>query len=137
MFPVVSQSEEARKLIEESALQQIVLPIDGSRTLRSLAISNRQSILNFTVVLLPLFRAGFITLAQQAKVKVSREIEPEVAVTGQLNDGNTFRSGSIGTSNNETPLVACIDDSILIFQSLEKILIDNNYRCYEIGRAHV
>ena len=131
LFPVVSQSEQAKKFIDESGLQQVLLPVDGTRTLRSLAISNRESILNFTIGLLPLLRAGFITLSQQAKVKINREVELEVDKNGQSSDSIALRSGSI-THHNETPLVACIDDSILIFQSLEKILVDNNYRCYGV-----
>jgi two-component system, chemotaxis family, response regulator PixG len=37
-----------------------------------------------------------------------------------------------GASESRNALIACIDDSILIYQSLEKILTDNNYRCYGV-----
>ncbi len=130
LFPIVSHSEEAKRLINDSNLQQVVLPIDGSRTLRSLAISNRQSILNFALTLLPLLRAGFIILSQQAKVRANPEEEQEIAA--QLSGSISVTLGFTSAHREDTPLVACIDDSILIFQSLEKILLDHNYRCYGV-----
>ncbi len=36
------------------------------------------------------------------------------------------------TPEKPTTLIACIDDSILIYQSLEKILTDTGYRCYGV-----
>jgi chemotaxis family two-component system response regulator PixG len=38
---------------------------------------------------------------------------------------------STGTSG-QVPLIACIDDSILIYQSLERILNERGYRCFGI-----
>ncbi|WP_309745264.1 MULTISPECIES: response regulator [unclassified Chamaesiphon] len=38
----------------------------------------------------------------------------------------------VRTSETQNPLIACIDDSILIYQSLEKILTENDYRCYGV-----
>ncbi|WP_295618813.1 response regulator [Chamaesiphon sp. GL140_3_metabinner_50] len=41
--------------------------------------------------------------------------------------GATPKSG-----NRQDSLIACIDDSILIYQSLERILTDSGYRCYGV-----
>lgn len=129
LFPIVSQSEQAAQLVADPNLRQIISSIDGNRTLRSLATNHRQSVLNFTSGLLPLLRAGYITLSQQPKTRPNRGVNPEI--TGQIsNVSSSFKTGNI--SSNKQPLVACIDDSILIFQSLEKILLDNNYRCYGV-----
>jgi|GEM_PF-1293350 len=70
--------------------------------------------------------------------------------SNQLSTGNSSQL-STGTSNQlstgigrlpheptatapekQTTLIACIDDSILIYQSLEKILTNNKYRCYGV-----
>jgi two-component system, chemotaxis family, response regulator PixG len=125
LFPIVSRAEEAVKLLPDNGLRQVISAIDGSRTLRSLAVNYRQSVINFASALLPLLRTGFITLSPQSKVRSSRDL------SGQLSGVPvTPKAGAAPTK--QRPLVACIDDSILIFQALEKVLLDNNYRCYGV-----
>jgi two-component system, chemotaxis family, response regulator PixG len=125
LFPIVSRAEQAIQLLPDNGLRQVISAIDGSRTLRSLAVNYRQSALNFASALLPLLRTGFITLSPQSKVRSSREL------SGQLSGvPTTPKAGTVAT--RQRPLVACIDDSILIFQALEKVLLDNDYRCYGV-----
>jgi two-component system, chemotaxis family, response regulator PixG len=125
LFPVVSRAEEAAQLMPEAGLRQVISAIDGSRTLRSLAINYRQSVISFTSALLPLLRAGFITLSPQSKVRSNRDLSGQLAGMPA-----TPKAKEIPTK--QRPLVACIDDSILIFQALEKVLLDNDYRCYGV-----
>jgi two-component system, chemotaxis family, response regulator PixG len=125
LFPIVSRMEEAIKLVPDGGLRQVISKIDGSRTLRSLAVNYRQSVLSLASALLPLLRTGFITLSPQSKVRSSRDL------SGQLSGVPAMpKVGAVATK--QRPLVACIDDSILIFQALEKVLLDNDYRCYGV-----
>jgi two-component system, chemotaxis family, response regulator PixG len=125
LFPIVSRTEEAIKLVPDGGLRQLISKIDGSRTLRSLAANYRQSVLSLSSALLPLLRTGFITLSAQAKVRSNRDL------SGQLSGVPAMpKAGAVATK--QRPLVACIDDSILIFQALEKVLLDNDYRCYGV-----
>jgi two-component system, chemotaxis family, response regulator PixG len=125
LFPVVSRADEAIQLVPDNGLRQVISAIDGSRTLRSLAVNYRQPTIGFTSALLPLLRTGFVTLSPQSKVRSSREL------SGQLS-GTPATPKAVTVATKQRPLVACIDDSILIFQALEKVLIDNNYRCYGV-----
>ncbi len=160
LFPIISKSADITQVAGGSNLQQIIGAIDGNRTLRSLATNYRQSLLNFTTLLLPLLRSGFITLSAQPKSRVTRLVQPDISSsltdrsTGNLSTG-TNGSGTFGTStastnnfgtntgatgsqsmsadaNKLSPLIACIDDSILIYQSLERILNEHGYRCFGI-----
>jgi two-component system, chemotaxis family, response regulator PixG len=125
LFPVVSRTEEAANLVSDAGLRQVITKIDGSRTLRSLAVNYRQSVLTLTSALLPLLRVGFITLSPQSKVRSNRD------ASGQLSGVPAMpKAGAAATK--QRPLIACIDDSILIFQALEKVLLDNDYRCYGV-----
>ncbi len=124
-FPIVSRAEEAVKLVPDNGLRQVISAIDGSRTLRSLAINYRQSAIGFASALLPLLRTGFITLSPQSKVRSNRDLSGQLASVPA-----TPKAGAVPTK--QRPLVACVDDSILIFQALEKVLLDNNYRCYGV-----
>jgi two-component system, chemotaxis family, response regulator PixG len=147
LFSNISRSPETDAIVEIHNLQQSVISIDGNRTLRSLAINNRQSVLEFTTSLLPLLRSGFITLSAQPKSRV----EPVIAVvtqrverenSGILNNVTTadpsgVLSGRVGTPIDKEklatiPLIACIDDSALIYQALEKILTEQGYRSYGV-----
>ncbi len=126
LFPVVSRAEEAINLVPEGGLRQVISKIDGSRTLRSLAVNYRQSVISLTSALLPLLRAGFITLSLQSKVRPIREL------SGSLSGLPAIPKTGGDATTKQRPLVACIDDSILIFQALEKVLLDNDYRCYGV-----
>jgi two-component system, chemotaxis family, response regulator PixG len=143
LFPLLSKSSKIVQLVNETNLQQVILDIDGNRTLRSLAISHRQSALKFTTTLLPLLRAGFITLSPQAKSKLNRGLNYDAS--NQLNSTGNLSTGNLSTGNSSTgnsstgnlsikrsPLIACIDDSILIYQSLERVLTAHGYRSYGI-----
>ena len=133
LFAVVSKSLEVSQSINNYDLHHIVVAIDGNRSLRSLAFNNRQSVLNFTSTILPLLKAGFISLSPQPKSRVSKPNNSEVRnqSSRQFSEPiNTF--SSLNISVKQSPLIACIDDSILIYQSLEKIITEHGYRSYGI-----
>lgn len=134
LFAVVSKSLEVSQSINNYDLHHIVVAIDGNRSLRSLAFNNRQSVLNFTSTILPLLKAGFISLSPQPKFRVSNPNNSEVRnqSSRQFSEPiNTFTSPN-NVSVKQSPLIACIDDSILIYQSLEKIITEHGYRSYGI-----
>jgi two-component system, chemotaxis family, response regulator PixG len=156
LFAIVSPSLDLAQLAGNPNLHQTVLAIDGNRSVRSLAANSRQSALNFTSTLLPLLRSGFINLSSQPKSRVSPSNNLEVSSqlntgtnnqlsTGTSNQLNTGTSNQLSTgtrsphgvpavpvSEKSMPTIACIDDSILIYQSLEKILTEHKYRCYGV-----
>ncbi len=151
LFPsMITGSAEADAIVSTYELQQTVLAIDGNRTIRSLAVNNRQSLLPFTSSLLPLLRPGFITLSLQPKSRTEPRIDGVQIVNRDRSNGgtsNSFSSGTIGDTSSsfsgqmmsrppqvgsEMPLIACIDDSVLIYQALEKILVAQGYRSYGV-----
>ncbi len=157
LFALVSTSLDLNQLAGNPDLHHTVLAIDGNRSLRSLAANSRQSVINFTSTLLPLLRSGFINLSSQPKSRISRSNNSDNSnqlsseFSNKLNSGNSNQL-STGTLDRPTDrltqspiaistpksgearesLIACIDDSILIYQSLERILTDSGYRCYGV-----
>jgi two-component system, chemotaxis family, response regulator PixG len=146
LFPNFSRSAETDEIVATYNLQQSVMSIDGNRTLLSLAINNRQSALEFTTSLLPLLRPGFITLSPQPKSRVEpvmvRSTQQVDRDNSQVNriatpDSSGILSGAVTlpidrSKLNAIPLIACIDDSALIYQALEKILTEQGYRSYGV-----
>ncbi|WP_373540869.1 response regulator [Chamaesiphon sp.] len=129
LFAIVSKSLEISQL-DNAELHHTVVSIDGNRSLRSLAVNNRQSVLAFTTTILPLLRAGFISLSSQPKSRVSRSNSSELGnpLSGQFSGQISNPAGL----DPQKPLIACIDDSILIYQSLERILTEHGYRSYGV-----
>jgi two-component system, chemotaxis family, response regulator PixG len=121
-FPIMRKSEHFAQLVSEHSLQEILLSFDGNRTLRSLAIHHRRHLLDFTKSLLPLLKSGAIPLSIKPK---SKSID--------ATDGDNL-SGILQGINipKSRPLIACIDDSILIYQNLENILNKHEYRSYGV-----
>jgi two-component system, chemotaxis family, response regulator PixG len=143
LFPLVNKSsEEIAKVLDGSDLYHTVLAIDGNRSIRRLAASNRQSVAEFTTTLLPLFRSGFISLSPQPKsrdvrtgsIGGDRSGQPSVSLSLENRSGApTGSSASLQSAQvKQAPLIACVDDSLLIYQSLERILDANGYRHYGV-----
>jgi two-component system, chemotaxis family, response regulator PixG len=124
-FPVIRESEQKLKLIKQDKLREILLSIDGNRTLRNLSIHHHQHLLDFTKSLLPLLKSGVISLSPHPKsrVVISESDREDELLSGMLTNRQIPKSG---------PLIACIDDSILIYQNLEKILTKHGYRSYGV-----
>ena len=139
LFPTIAKSrEEITKVLDGSDLYHTVLAIDGNRSIRRLAANNRQSVADFTTTLLPLFRSGFIGLLPQPKTKPAKSanLAPNSDALSPLSGRPGQTTGSSAALSNsqtkQTPLIACIDDSLLIYQSLERILSANGFRHYGV-----
>jgi two-component system, chemotaxis family, response regulator PixG len=139
LFAIVSQSLDLSRLADNPSLHKIVQAIDGNRSLRSLAVRHRQSAINFTSLLLPLLRSGFINLSALPLSKTERTGNLDTS-SKSLSDRFSSEIGQAASpaapikpaDSAESPLIACIDDSILIYQSLERILTEHKYRCYGV-----
>jgi two-component system, chemotaxis family, response regulator PixG len=138
LFPNIAQSIDVSQLAGNPDLHHTVLAIDGNRSLRSLAANNRQSVLEFTQTIVPLMRSGFIILAPQPKSRSTRDnsnqLSSEVSnqLSDRLNPATPTSTPPENTAAKQSPLIACIDDSILIYQALERVLTENGYRSYGV-----
>ncbi|MCY7368359.1 MAG: response regulator [Chamaesiphon sp.] len=139
LFPTISKSrEEIAKVLDGSDLYHTVLAIDGNRSIRRLAANNRQSVAEFTTTLLPLFRSGSIGLLPQPKSKTAKPANLAVnsdtlsPLSGRFGQTTGSSASLLSAQIKRTPLIACIDDSLLIYQSLERILSANGFRHYGV-----
>ena len=135
-FPIVKKLAQIDCCEHTQEIQYLLDSIDGSRSLRGLAIHHQQKLIDFTVTILPFLKTGEIALIPDPKTSI------EVVHTPQTNSvpvGNQ-KSTIINPTNNLSsikpdtlpPKIACIDDSILVYKNLEKILLNGGYRCYGI-----
>ncbi len=122
-LPVVPKSSEVSWSIDSEEVAKAILSFDGRRSVRSLAIYHHQNLLDFTKPLLPLLLMGGITLLLPREAKLARS-----TTTNLSSEISNFDS----LNSQDRPLIACIDDSIAIYKSLEKILDERGYRSFGI-----
>lgn len=113
--PVVKQPDQLRQLSSAQLYQTLIGQINGQRTLRDLAVEMRQSVVDIASVLLrcvQLELVEFTTIADLPTL-VFRPNSPEP-------------SPPVAASTNL--LVACIDDSAMVRNMMEKLMVSSGYQ---------
>lgn len=93
--------------------------LDGTQSLRDLAVKTKRDILQFSHALKPYLEAGWIEL-------ISIPDYPQ----GEANRGSEQR-----TKSESVPLIACIDDSPMICQSVGQVIKSAGYEFISITEA--
>ncbi|MEA5508452.1 response regulator [Crocosphaera sp. UHCC 0190] len=112
--PIIRQAEQLQQRTSPQVYQTLRQLLDGNQTLRDLSVRMKRDVVTVTSSLLPYIQMGLVEL-----INID-DLAPPVSPpsTGSLATGET----AIG------PLVACVDDSPLMCQTLEKILTGANYQ---------
>jgi two-component system, chemotaxis family, response regulator PixG len=111
LFPVIQNHELLETIDPNSPEKAMLSQLDGTKTIRDLASHNNYPVLGLARSLLFHLQSGLIALS-----KAPREIQ-------------SFAAPIVPSKG---VLVACIDDSPLVYQSLKQILDANGYDCYGI-----
>jgi two-component system, chemotaxis family, response regulator PixG len=123
-FPVIDRIDS----LADRDLNQILRTIDGKQSLRSLAIYHQQKLVNFTKSLVPLLESKAIVLVPHPQSKLAQIRTDRTAnLIPNLVNGEIDRK-----ADKSQPLVACIDDSIMVYEYLERILTDHGYRSFGV-----
>ena len=112
--PVIKQPEQLQQQTSASAYQALSALLDGQRTLRDLAVQMKRTDLEVSCSLLPYIQAGLVDLIEIADL-------PAPIPT-------TRAQGSPTPAASQRYLVACVDDSPLVCQTMEKILTTAGYQ---------
>ncbi|HEY9877181.1 MAG TPA: response regulator [Leptolyngbyaceae cyanobacterium] len=106
LAPVIKQPEQMRSALSTQAYQGLSLVLDGKHSLRDLAAKTKREPLQFAQALQPYIQAGWIDLVEIADQVAAAE-------TPSAKQVNKCR---------QNPLIACIDDSLMICQSMEQVV---------------
>ncbi|MEM8720858.1 MAG: response regulator [Cyanobacteria bacterium P01_G01_bin.39] len=115
MAPVILQSKQLQQKTSISAYQSLCKLLNGNRTLRDLAVQLRTTPLQVVRSLLPYIQSGIFGLVDVPDLL--EPIDPAKAKYG----------------NQDSPLVACVDDSLMISQMMEQIITMAGYRFMAIN----
>lgn len=118
LAPIIKQPEQLRKHTSPAAYQSLTQLLDGKHTLRDLAVHLKRDVLQLTRSFFPYIQLGFMELVRIPDLptpvggKVSETPSTPVVHTGGL--------------------VACVDDSPLVCQTMEKLLLAAGYRYFSV-----
>ena len=110
LAPIILQSQELQKKTSISAYHSLCKLLNGNRTLRDLSVQLRTSALQVVYSLLPYIQSGIFGL-----VNVPDLLE-------------SFDRANPNYNNRNRPLIACVDDSLMISHMMEQIISLAGYR---------
>ena len=114
MAPVIRQPEMLRQKTSPQVYQNLSQLLDGQQTLRDLGIRLKRDLVTVTRSLLPYIQLGFVQLIKVGDI--SLPLSPPIAQ--KLNR----------TIIPRRKIIACIDDSPVICQTLNSILTEAGYQ---------
>jgi chemotaxis family two-component system response regulator PixG len=109
----IKQPEQLQQQVSAAVYQNLAKLLDGQRTLRELAAAMKRDVMEVACSLLPYIQSGLVEFIDIADL--AAPITPSSPVTPQ-------------PAAPQGPLIACVDDSPLVCQSLEKILTTAGYQ---------
>jgi two-component system, chemotaxis family, response regulator PixG len=115
--PVIKLPEQLQSRTTPKTYQVLSKLLDGQRTLRDLAITMQKNIVDVTRSLMPYVQAGLVELVELP------DLSPPIVQTYANDD------------NSKNPLIACIDDSPVICQTMEKIVTGAGYKFLAVNDA--
>jgi two-component system, chemotaxis family, response regulator PixG len=115
--PVIKLPEQLQSRTPPKTYQVLSKLLDGQRTLRDLAITMRKNIVEITRSLMPYVQAGLVELVDLPDLQA-----PLI---------QDFSS----QDQTQNPVIACIDDSPVICQTMEKIVTGAGYQFIGINDA--
>jgi chemotaxis family two-component system response regulator PixG len=112
--PVIKQPEELQKCTSSQMFQTLKQLLDGQRTLRDLAMLMKRDILQVTRSLFPYIQLDLVELITI----------PDLTIPGAPPDLKM----QVIFPECKTSVIACVDDSPLICQTMESLLVAAGYR---------
>lgn len=112
--PIIKQPKQLQQYTPVKVYQALTQLLDGENTLSDLAVKMRRDVVQVTCLLLPYIKSGLVELISipDLPAPVCRrvpDVPPEQA-------------------NSTKPIIACVDDSISVCHTLEKLITAAGYR---------
>ena len=117
MAPVILQPQQLQEKTSISAYQSLCKLLNGNRTLRDLAVQLRTSPLQVVCSLLPYIQSGIFGLV---------DVPDLLELVNPANINYDY-------DHQDRPLIACIDDSLMISHMMEQIITIAGYEFLAIN----
>lgn len=117
--PAIKQPDQLRERTSAPIYKTLTNLLDGRHTLRDLAVQMQRDIVQVTRSLLPYIELGLVELVDIRDLP--SPVEPY-----------SSEKLSVQTASTE-PLVACVDDSLWVCQTMRKLLTSAGYRFFGVN----
>ena len=115
LAPILRQPEQLKLIVSPTAYENFVKLMNGKYTLRDIAVKRKQELFSITRSLLPYILRGIIELVKISDFPLEvKEIQSNLTISQPL--------------KQNTPLIACVDDSLQVCKILENIVTANGMR---------
>ena len=119
--PIIRQPEKLQKCTSAKVYTSLTKLLNGQRTLRDLAVLLKRDVVDVTHSLMPYVQSGLVEL--MTVLDWAPPVAPPPA-----------KSSSVAHSK-QGPLIACVDDSPLVCQTMEKVLTEAGYQFLAVSDA--
>ncbi len=128
-FPAIPNPVAALDSFTDDNLQQIILSIDGTRSLRDLALYHQHDLQDFTKSLLPLLESKAVVLLPKSK-SPTRQVDN----TDEIDSTNLqVAAQEFNPVRSKSPLnIACINENVFTYQCLQEIFAQRECRSFGI-----
>ena len=116
--PVIRQMGQLQELTSSRLFSMFSHLLDGRNTLRDLAVKMKHDVLDVTRLLLPFIQAGGVKLVSIPDLPAPTLSSPPPKPKP--------------TAAARKPVIACIDDSVIICQAMEEVLTKANYNFFSV-----
>lgn len=113
---VIKQPVQLQQQVSPAVYQNLTKLLDGQRSLRELAVVMKRDVFDVTCSLLPFIQSGLVEF-----IDIPDLLAP-------ITPSSPASPASPPAGASQAPLVACVDDSPLVCQSMEKILMTAGYQ---------
>ena len=134
LYPVIEKPKILEQGLSTQKYRQIIGAIDGTKTLRALAIETNKDVVSLAKSLLPLVNADailFSSLPTPRKIKLPKTPDAKKLSSLDSSSKNSVVSPPPEPStpkDTSKPLVACIDDSPVVCKALGHLITSQGYR---------
>jgi chemotaxis family two-component system response regulator PixG len=111
---IIKQPKRLEECTPVNVYQALTQLLDGENTLRDLAVKMKGNVVQVTRLILPYIKSGLVEL-----ISIPDLPDPACRRVPDLPSDQT---------NSTKPLIACVDDSVSVCQTLEKFLTAAGYR---------
>lgn len=121
--PVMTDAESIQQATAAKTFQNLKRLLNGQRTLREIAVETKRDLIPIAKVIWGYYRKGWVSFRNASELNLKtlfaqKETVPQSPPT---------------TSQQKKFLIACVDDSPQVTQTMEGILKENGYDCISIN----
>lgn len=125
--PVIKDGESIKNAVAAKTYENLKRLLTGNKTLRDIAVEMKRDLLPITKVLWGYHQKGWLSFQDVPDADLS-------VITGQKKEvKGDHNQNSNATENRKKFLIACVDDSPQVTQTIEMILKENGYDCISIN----